>query len=160
MRLTYVFFLILLILCFPTYAQNHESEDTANNRVLLKIPYEDRDDLLHVMRNNLNNLGKMIEAMANNDYASVQEIAEKMSFNKKKGKGLAHRGNKAFTAMGLQFHAVDTIAVMKAAQKKNSKTTLQSMAKMVNTCVACHSTFRVTEWPADKAYNEGVKITV
>ena len=123
-----------------------------NNRILLKIPFEDRENLLHVMRNNLQNLGKMIDAMADNDLDKVKKIAGNMSFNKKKGKGLSHRGNAAFIAMGVKFHAVDTIAVMKAAETKDRNATLHAMSSMMNTCVACHSTFRVSEWPDNKHY--------
>jgi len=145
---------LLLWMASPLYAQS--GRDTNNtksdNRILLKIPYEDREDLTRTMRSNLKNLGKMIDAMSNDDFKSVQEIAEQMSFNKKKGKGLSRRGNPAFTAMGVQFHAVDTIAVMKAAETKERNATLHAMSKMVDTCVVCHSTFRVMEWPDNKIY--------
>ena len=144
--------LLLLFATGPAYAQSDKGESAKDNRILLKIPYEDRKDLLHVMRNNLNNLGKMINAMADDDFNSVREIAKNMSFNKKKGKGLSRRGNAAFIAMGVKFHAEDTVAVMNAAKTKNRKATLAAMSNMVNTCVACHSTFRVTEWPDNKFY--------
>jgi len=150
-------------------SNNEDNKSISNSRILLTIPYSDRENLLHVMRNNLENLGKMIDAMSSDDFEAVQKIADSMSFNKKKGKGLARRGNNAFTAMGVQFHAEDTIAVMKAAKDKDRKETLIAMSKMVNTCVACHSTFRVMEWPDDKEYErpestelilpEGYKIT-
>jgi len=41
---------------------------------------------------------------------------------------------------------------MKAAERKDRKATLHSMSKMVKTCVACHSAFRVMEWPDNKTY--------
>ncbi len=144
---------ILLFAAFPLYAQSDkEINNTSTKRILLKIPYEDREDLMRVMRINLKNLGKMIDAMATNDFKSVKTIAENMSFNKKKGKGLSRRGNSAFTAMGVQFHAVDTVAVIKAAKKNDRKETLHAMSQMVNSCVACHSTFKVMEWPDNKIY--------
>ena len=55
-------------------------------------------------------------------------------------------------AMGVKFHAEDTIAVMKAAEKEDRKATLYAMSNMVNTCVSCHSTFKVMEWPNNKVY--------
>ena len=145
---------VFLCAMFPAHAQsdNGIDENISSNRTLLEIPYEDREDLLRVMRANLKNLGKMISAMADDDFKSVQEISEKMSFNKKKGKGLSRRGNPAFTAMGVQFHAIDTIAVVKSAEKKDRKATLHAMSEMVNTCVACHSTFKAMEWPDNKFY--------
>jgi cytochrome c556 len=147
---------LLLILWFlpNVYANSNESKNNKpDDRVLLKIPYEDRENLTKVMRENLKNLGKMLNAMADDDFKSIQEIAEKMSFNKKKGKGLVRRGNSAFTAIGVQFHAVDTINVMEAAKTNDRKATLHAMANMVNTCVSCHSGFKVMEWPNNKVYN-------
>ena len=132
-------FLMLFSLSAQTDSDSEAHNSTSAKRTLLEIPYSDREGLLRIMRGNLESLGKMIEAMSNDDFDAVQQISEKMSFNKKKGKGLARRGNKAFTAMGVQFHAVDTIAVMNAAKSKDRKATLQAMSKMVTTCVACHS---------------------
>lgn len=151
-KLIIVSFCLLFSLQAKSDTNTPTSNHTASNRTLLKIPYQDRENLLHVMRNNLNSLAKMIDAMSNDDYQRVQKIAEQMSFNKKKGKGLARRGNPAFTAMGVQFHAVNTIDVMKAAKSKNRKATLQAMFKMVTTCVACHANFKVMEWPNNKTY--------
>lgn len=163
----YFILLYLLLLSVSTHAEitpkatqvadnfHHQSDKTVtakNNRILLKIPFEDRENLLHVMRNNLKNLGRMIDAMANNDFDEVKKIAGNMSFNRKKGKGLSHRGNTAFIAMGVKFHAVDTIAVMKSAETKDRNATLHAMSSMINTCVACHTTFRVSEWPDNKHY--------
>lgn len=149
--------LIAFFVCatFPLHAQsdNGMNKNKSTNRVLLKIPYEDREDLMRVMRANLKNLGRMIDAIANDDFKSVQVIAENMSFNKKKGNGLSRRGNPAFTAMGVQFHAIDTVAVLKAAKKNDQKATLHAMSMMVNSCVACHSAFKVMEWPDNKFYN-------
>ena len=144
--------LFLLISAVPVYAQQDNGSNTTSSRILLKIPYKDREGLMKVMRNNLQSLNKMISAMAENDFKSVQSIAKNMSFNKKKGKGLSRRGNAAFMAMGIRFHTEDTAAIMKAAEKRDRKATLHAMANMVSTCVACHSTFRVMEWPNNKSY--------
>jgi len=123
-----------------------------NQRTLLKVPYQNREHLLHVMRNNLANMGKLIHAMSEDDFTAVEAIANKMSLNEKKAQGLARRGNPAFTAMGLQFHGKDALALKDAAKSKDRKRTLRAMSSMVSTCVACHATFRVMEWPDNKLY--------
>jgi len=125
-----------------------------NKRALLTIPYQDREHLLHVMRNNLVNLGRLIDAMAEDDFKTVEKIADKMSLSEKKARGLARRGNPAFTAMGLQFHGLKAPAVKKAAESRDRKATLRAMSRMVTTCVACHATFRVMQWPDNKVYQE------
>ncbi len=135
----------------PALASSKEVAQS-DHRILLPIPFQDRDHLLHVMRNNLANLGRMIDAMSEDDFEAARAIADKMSFNKKKGKGLAQRGNPEFTAMGVHFHALDTLAIKNAAEQKDRKGTLRAMSKMASSCVACHETFRVTEWPDNKVY--------
>jgi len=129
-------------------------EQQAHHRTLLTIPYQDREHLLHVMRNNLVNLGGLIDAMAEDDFKTVEKIADKMSLSEKKARGLARRGNSAFTAMGLQFHGLKAPAVKKAAAAKDRQATLHAMSEMVNTCIACHATFKVMEWPDNKVYRE------
>jgi len=125
-----------------------------NKRTLLTIPYQDREHLLHVMRKNLVNLGRLINAMAEDDFKTVEKIADKMSLSEKKARGLARRGNPAFTAMGLQFHGLKAPAVKKAAKARDRKATLHAMSRMVSTCVSCHATFRVMEWPGNKFYTQ------
>lgn len=140
------------ILSQPVVAEQARKTQEMDNRTLLTIPYEDREDLLRVMRKNLTSLGEMIDAMAEDDFKTVEKVADKMSFNEKKGQGLARRGNPGFTAMGVQFHAVDAIAIKKAAETKNRNGTLRAMSRMVSSCVACHESFKVIEWPNNKIY--------
>ena len=140
------------ILSQPVLAESGKKVHKPDNRTLLTIPYQDREDLMGVMRKNLASLGGLIDAMAEDDFKTVEKIANKMTFNKKKGKGLARRGNPAFTAMGVQFHGLDALAVKKAAEARDRKGTLRAMSRMVSSCVACHAAFKVMEWPDNKTY--------
>jgi len=123
-----------------------------DNRVLLTIPFEDREDLLRVMRGNLNQVKQMLEALAENDFAGVEKVANEMTFNKKKGDGLAIRGNAAYTAMGVQFHAVRTVELRDAARAKDGKRVVRALSSTLDTCTSCHATFKLTEWPDNKTY--------
>ena len=136
----------------PVSAEPGQNPLTADKRTLLTIPYQDREHLLHVMRNNLAKLGRLIDAMSKDDFKTVEKITGEMSLNEKKARGLSRRGNPAFTAMGLRFHGSKVLAVKKAAEAGDRKETLRAMADMVSTCVACHATFRVMEWPDNKSY--------
>jgi len=138
----------------PVLSETGKKASKAGTRTLLTIPYQDREHLLHVMRNNLANMGRLINAMSDDDFKTVEKIALKMSLNEKKAKGLTRRGNPAFTAMGVQFHGRDALALKHAAESKDRKRTLRAMSKMVSTCVACHATFRVMEWPNNKFYTQ------
>jgi len=136
----------------PALAESGKKTIQENQRTLLKVPYQNREHLLHVMRNNLANMGKLIHAMSEDDFTAVEAIANKMSLNERKAQGLARRGNPAFTAMGVQFHGKDALVLKGAAKSKDRKRTLRAMSSMVSTCVACHATFRVMEWPDNKLY--------
>jgi len=138
----------------PVLAESGKKVLKADKRTLLTIPYQGREHLLHVMRNNLANMGRLIDAMSEDDFKTVETIANEMSLNEKKAKGLSRRGNPAFAAMGVQFHGLDALAVKKAAKSKDRKGTLLAMSRMVSTCVACHATFRVMEWPDNKTYTQ------
>lgn len=140
------------VLSQPVLAESGKKAHKPDNRTLLTIPYQDREDILRVMRKNLASLGGLIDAMVEDDFKTVEKIANKMTFNKKKGKGLSKRGNPAFTAMGVQFHGLDALAVKKAAEAKDRKGTLRAMSNMVSSCVACHAVFKVVEWPDNKTY--------
>jgi len=142
----------IIMLTQPALAQSDKQAFQTEKRTLLIIPYPEREHLLHVMRNNLANLGRLINAMADDDFKTVESIANAMSLNEKKARGLTKRGNPAFTAMGVQFHGRDTLALKHAAESKDRKRTLRAMSGMVASCVACHATFRVMEWPENKTY--------
>lgn len=124
----------------------------ADDRMLLKIPFEDREDILRVMRGNLNQVKQMVGALAEDDFETVEKVANEMTFNKKKGYGLSIRGNAAYTAMGVQFHAVTTMELKDAARAKDSKRVLRALNNTLTECTSCHATFKVTEWPDNKSY--------
>jgi cytochrome c556 len=124
----------------------------ADNRTLLTIPFEDREDILGVMRGNLDQVKQMVGALAKDDFETIEKVANEMTFNKKKGDGLAIRGNAAYTAMGVQFHAVSTVELKEAAHAKDSKRVLRALNATLTACTACHATFKVTEWPDNKTY--------
>jgi len=145
---------VVSILSQPMLAESGKKALKPDKRTLLTIPYQDREHLLHVMRNNLANLGRLIDAMSEDNFKAVEKITSKMSLNEKKARGLSRRGNPAFTATGLQFHGLKVLAVKKAAEAGDRKGTLRAMSRMVSTCVGCHATFRVMEWPDNKSYKQ------
>lgn len=73
---------------------------TQDQRTLLTIPFEDREDILRVMRGNLDQVRQIIEALSRQDYAAIERIADQLSFDRKKADGLARRGNAGYAAMG------------------------------------------------------------
>ena len=125
---------------------------TQDQRTLLTIPFEDREDILRVMRGNLDQVRQIIEALSRQDYAAIERIADQLGFDRKKADGLARRGNAGYAAMGVQLHAVGAQALKKAAQTRDTAATLNALGNVLATCVACHGSYRVTEWPDNKTY--------
>jgi len=148
---TSLFVSVLLFSALPvaSYAADAPVQD---QRTLLTIPFEDREDILRVMRGNLDQVRQIIEALSRQDYAAIERIADQLSFDRKKADGLARRGNTGYAAMGVQLHVVGAQALKKAAQTRDSTATLSALGNVLATCVACHGSYRVTEWPEDKTY--------
>jgi cytochrome c556 len=148
---TPLFVSALLFSALPAslFAADAPAED---QRTLLTIPFEDREDILRVMRGNLDQVRQIIEALSRQDYAAIERIADQLSFDRKKADGLARRGNAGYAAMGVQLHAVGAQALKKAAQTRDPTATLNALGNVLATCVACHGSYRVTEWPEDKTY--------
>jgi hypothetical protein len=146
-----LFVSILLLSALPvaSFAADAPAKDP---RTLLTIPFEDREDILRVMRGNLDQVRQIIEALSRQDYAAIERIADQLSFDRKKADGLARRGNAGYAAMGVQLHAVGAQALKKAAQTHDSTATLSALGNVLATCVACHGSYRVTEWPENKTY--------
>jgi hypothetical protein len=135
-----LFFLILLI--FPTY-----SED---NRILLKLPYKNREQLLKGMRNNIFLTEKILLALSNNDFKKVEKIASTWLLDPKNSKNLTYRNDPNFIALAVDFHTNGAVEIIKAARTKNMSKTLESLSNFYNRCNICHETYRVTEWPETK----------
>lgn len=140
------------------FAETPQKKSPEADRVLLKIPFEDREDLLRVMRGNLNQVKQMVGALAEDDFETIEKVANEMTFNKKKGDGLAIRGNAAYTAMGVQFHAVNTVELRDAARAKDGKRVLRALNTTLTTCTSCHATFQVMEWPDNRSYTRPAPI--
>lgn len=164
--LPFVSVLLLSALPVASFAADAPAQD---QRTLLTIPFEDREDILRVMRGNLDQVRQVIEALSRQDYAAIEHIADQLSFDRKKADGLARRGDAGYAAMGVQLHAAGAQALKQAAQTRDSAATLSALGNVLATCVACHGSYRVTEWPDNKTYRrpplvpltlpEGVRIT-
>ena len=124
-----------------------------DKRVLLTIPFEDREDILRTMRGNLDQISRIVTALVRGDFAAIEKVADELVINKKKAEGLAIRGSAAYAAMGVQLHAVLAEDIKKAAQSRDTKRVLEALdATLAQCATSCHIAFKVMEWPDNKAY--------
>ena len=134
-----------LIIHFPTNAED--------KRVLLKLPYDNREDLLKGMRNTNFLMEQIIRALGQNDFNKVERIASVFLLDTKKSGKLPYRYDANFIALAVDFHTTGTVEIIRAARKKDMSQTLQSLANFYSRCNSCHEAYRVVEWP-DKKYPE------
>lgn len=125
---------------------------TKDPRILLTIPYEDREQMMAEMRTNLEQVRRLFVAYVESDFAAMEKIADEISIHKRRAQVVVRRGNQAYTDMAVNFHGGNSMEIREAAKSRD----LNKVAVAVNTalqaCVACHATWRLTEWPDNKTY--------
>lgn len=107
--------------------QPEEIGQTADKRVLLTIPFEDREAMKREMRNNLDQVRRMVVAFAENDFETIAAVADEISLHKKRSQVVVRRGNADFTAMAVQFHGVLAPEIRRAAEAKDPKRVASAM---------------------------------
>jgi cytochrome c556 len=127
-------------------------------RVLLTIPFEDREAMMVEMRNNLEQVRRLFVAYVNNDFVAIEKIADEISIHKKRAQVVVRRGDPTYTAMAVNFHAGHSMAIRDAARSKDSSRVAAAIDVALQACVACHATYRLTEWPDNKTYSRPAPI--
>ena len=133
-------------------ADQPASPTTKDTRTLLTIPFEDREGMMAEMRNNLEQVRRLFVAYVANDFEAMEKIADEISIHKKRAQVVVRRGNPTYTAMAVNFHAGHSVAIREAARSKDQKRVATAINEALQACVACHATYRLTEWPDNKTY--------
>ena len=95
------------------------------------------------MRDHLEAVQGIVAAAAVSDFEKVAESAKRLGFSESMGRMCEHMGAAApgFTEQALAFHhTADEIAV--AATKQDGAAVLAALSKTLQTCTACHTTFK------------------
>jgi len=95
------------------------------------------------MRDHLLAVQEIVVAAATDDFSAVELAAGRMGFSEQMGQMCTHMGAGApgFTEQALNFHhTADTITA--AAQKKDRAAVMKALGATLQTCTACHATFR------------------
>lgn len=123
-----------------------------DTRTLLTIPFEDREAMMAEMRNNLEQVRRLFVAYVQNDFAAMEKVADEISIHRKRAQVVVRRGNPTYTAMAVNFHAGHSMEIREAARSKDLKRVAAAIDTALQACVACHATYRLTEWPDNKTY--------
>lgn len=152
MRLKILFFL-LLIFNLP--------RAWADNRILVKLPFAEREIVLKSMRSFLKQHELMLASLAKEDYLGVEKAAATMLLHPKMLERIGTRENDKFMEMAVDFHTNGLTPIIAAARKKDSKQILTAMSSFVSRCNSCHETFKFIEWPAkDYPFPKAKKLAV
>jgi cytochrome c556 len=95
------------------------------------------------MREHLVAIQAIVAAIAKDDMDAVARAAARIGYSESMGQMCEHMGAAApgFTAMALGFHrTADTIG--EAARRGDRAEVLKALDRTLQTCVACHSTYR------------------
>lgn len=95
------------------------------------------------MREHLVAVQQIVNALANEDFAAVEQAAEKIGFSEQMGRMCTHMGSGApgFAEQALGFHqTADHIAV--AAREHDSKRVLRELSTTLQTCTSCHAEWK------------------
>jgi cytochrome c556 len=95
------------------------------------------------MRGHLESVQGVVEALARSDFAAAEKAARSMGFSEQMGMMCQHMGAGApgFSEQALKFHhAADRMA--DAAHRKDRAATLKRLQETLQTCTACHATYR------------------
>ena len=95
------------------------------------------------MRGHLEAVQGVVDALARNDLPAVEEAARKMGYTEAMGMMCQHMGAGApgFTEQALKFHhTADKLA--DSAHQKDRAAVLKNLQATLQTCTACHATYR------------------
>jgi len=95
------------------------------------------------MRDHLEAVQAIVLALSADDFAAIERATRRIGYSEAMGQMCQHMGAGApgFSEQALKFHhTADTIAV--AARKGSRAGVLDALAATLQTCAACHATFK------------------
>ena len=136
---------LLFLICARTRAEEHSmmSKSAGDTRQPLPLPAMMAEHQKQNMREHLAAIQAIIAAIGRDDMDAVAKAAARIGYSKSMGQMCEHMGAGApgFTPMALNFHhTADTIG--EAAQRGDRAGVLSSLDRTLQTCVACHATYR------------------
>jgi hypothetical protein len=146
----------------PTKHQNHQEHEHqqkhSNNhaatdiRVKVVFPKRIYNHTLSSMRNHLEALHNINLFLSSRDFASAAKLAEEKLGMSSLGLHGAHESGKympkQMAELGMQLHrsaSQFSLAAQEATVSENYGETLKALSKVTQSCVACHSAYRLVQ---------------
>lgn len=140
----FIFCMMFLLYSSTAYTQD-------DGRVLIKIPYQDREEILRGMRKYLKITEKILLETSKNNYSEIERVISKIEVDKERLNRLSTRENIEFMELAYKFHDEEVKNIKESAKNKNQAEMILAISKFIKSCTHCHDRFRLIEW-GDKKY--------
>jgi len=127
----------------PASCPMQAGKPTKDHRMPVPLPRHMAEHQLTQMRDHLAAIQEVMSAVSSGDFAAVEHSAARIGSSEQMSRMCGHMGAGApgFTEMALSFHRTAD-SITEAAKKRDSHAVTRSVAATLQTCVACHSTYR------------------
>ena len=134
--------IVALVLAGTVFSGLAQAEDT---RTPIVLTADERAMVLKEMREFLDALRKMNEALAEEDFTAAAQAARKVgrAAQQQVPEGLKKKLPEAFMRLGGATHAAFDQWAMDAETMEDVSLSLKQMGQLMNNCVACHAQYRL-----------------
>lgn len=149
-KLIYILLTISILLntglIYKFFFQGEKAILAKDGRTEIKMKKENREFVMTEMRGFLESVQTINKGIAKNDPKIIEKVAENSGSCKIDAvpQGMIKALPFGFKQMGFETHALfDEIAKM-AKEKYDRQQTQEKMNQLLNNCVACHKTYKIT----------------
>lgn len=144
-----ILFLSLLLnvgLIYKFFYQGEKVKMDKNGRSEIKMSSENREFVMSEMRGFLESVQKINEGIAKNDPGLIASVGQQSGTCKVNAvpKGLVRSLPFEFKQMGFETHKLFDEMSKMAKEKYDRQQTQIKMNELLNNCVACHRTYKIT----------------
>mgnify|MGYP003622078890 CR=1 FL=1 len=112
----------------------------------IKMTSENREYVMEEMRGFLESVQKINEGIAKNNPTIIEKIGQESGTCKVDGvpKGLIKSLPLGFKEMGFETHELFDVMAKMAKKNYDRQQTLEKLNQLLNNCVACHKTYKIS----------------
>ncbi len=132
----------LIVLCFL----NNVLASEPGKRIVVKLPFNDREEILSGMRKYLKITERMLREISTKNYSEVERLISKIEMDKDRLYRISKRENLSFMELAYRFHSVEVQNIKNAAKEKNQDKLILAISNFIGSCNHCHDRYQLIEW--------------
>ncbi|MCW3161627.1 hypothetical protein [Chryseobacterium oryctis] len=144
--LLFVSLIINITLIYKFFYQGESVKLSSDGRTEIKMSKENRDFVMAEMRGFLESVQKINEGIAKNDPNPIASVGQQSGTCKVDvvPQGLVKSLPLGFKQMGFDTHELFDVMSKMAKEKYDRQQTQEKLNQLLNNCVACHKTYKIT----------------